>query len=182
MNKNITTRTIIIIIFQTLFWVSLLCAKDNVTYEKDILPIMKAKCYSCHGSDSPTQLDWRKDMKKYTDDDIGSRMDSYELLMHFIVGGDMGALTRRLDDGENTEDGTPGVMYKYLGSSKKARDENLTTFKKWIGYWSLESADSIKEKAELDWLDSMLSDEAPVEVDVDAKVKEIRDKIKAPKN
>jgi hypothetical protein len=57
--------------------------------------------------------------------------------MVVVKGSDAGALMRRLDDGKNTKDGKPGNMHTHLGSTDAERSENLETFKKWVGNWTL---------------------------------------------
>ena len=64
-------------------------------------------------------------------------MDSYPLLLEFVKGKDAGAIMRRLDDGKNTKDGKPGNMHTFLGKDEEEREENLKTFKNWIGSWNL---------------------------------------------
>ena len=39
---------------------------DDVTYRKDIQPLIKAQCSECHGSDSPTLAEFLLDQEKYT--------------------------------------------------------------------------------------------------------------------
>jgi hypothetical protein len=44
---------------------------------------------------------------------------------------------RRLDDGTVRSDKKPGNMYVNLGSTEAERKANLTTFKSWVGSWSV---------------------------------------------
>jgi hypothetical protein len=53
---------------------------------------------------------------------------------------------RRLDDGANTKDGTPGNMYRYLGEDDAQRAANLALFKRWISSWNLKRAKDITEE------------------------------------
>lgn len=64
-------------------------------------------------------------------------MDSYTHLVFFVAWPDTGAIMRRLDDGQNTKDGKPGNMYKYLGDTEQERQKHLAIFKSWIGSWTL---------------------------------------------
>ena len=120
--------------------------KGNITYEKDIQPLLSKNCLSCHGSDSPTITEFKKDTKGFIKKNKGPRMDTYENLMIFIKGSDTGALMRRLDDGKNTKDGKPGNMYKYLGDSGEERSANLSVIKKWVGGWTLKRRAEITEE------------------------------------
>ena len=82
-------------------------APDRVTYENTIRALVRTQCGDCHGPDSPTLEAFKKDKKKYEDEETGPRMDTYENLMVFVNGADTGALMRRLDDGRHTKDGKP---------------------------------------------------------------------------
>ena len=108
------------------------------TYEKDVRPIISAKCYSCHGSDSPTIAEFEQNKEYYEAMSKGPRWDSYENLLIVVNGKETGALMRRLDDGANTADGKPGNMYVFLGGSDAERAENLAIIKEWVGHWKLE--------------------------------------------
>ncbi len=125
---------------------STLGATDRVTYDNTIGELVKAQCSECHGSDSPTMEEFKKDPEKYKKDKIGPRADSYESLMVMVNGSDTGALMRRLDDGTHTKDGKPGNMYKKLGEDEAERAANLALFKRWIGGWSLKKAKEITEE------------------------------------
>ena len=130
-----------IIFLSTLFVPSM--AWTQVTYQKDIRPLIEAKCSMCHGPASPLVDQFKKEKEKYTKDNKGPRMDSYSLLVEFVKGKDTGAIMRRLDDGKNTKEGKPGNMYPYLGKDEEERQKNLKGFKDWVGSWNL------KRKAEL---------------------------------
>lgn len=133
-------------IFSLILGVGFLSAAE-VTYEKDIRPMMEKRCFFCHGKDSPTIEEFDKNKEEYKKKMKGPRMDTYENLINFIKGADAGAIMRRLDDGKNTKDGKPGNMYVYLGSTDEERQKNLKTFKEWIGYWTLKKrADLTQEE------------------------------------
>ena len=110
----------------------------DVTYRKDIAPLVKAKCAACHGSEAPYLGDFKENEAKYVADGLGPRMDTYADLVSFVVWPDTGALMRRLDDGKNAG-GKAGNMYKRLGSNEEERQKNLALFKEWIGQdaWKL---------------------------------------------
>jgi hypothetical protein len=112
-------------------------AGEDVTYEKDIKGIIVKQCLFCHGSDSPTMEEFKKDEAGNKKKMKGPRFDTYANLMVVVKGSDAGALMRRLDDGKNTKDGKPGNMHTYLGSADAEKSANLDTFKKWVGSWSL---------------------------------------------
>lgn len=114
-----------------------LFAGEAVTYEKDIKGIVARRCLSCHGSDSPSMEEFKRDQEGYKKKMKGPRADTYVDLMVMVKGSDAGALMRRLDDGKSTKDGKPGNMHAYLGSSDAERAANLEIFKKWVGNWSL---------------------------------------------
>ena len=108
-----------------------------VTYEKDIRPIVAARCGGCHGPDSPAMEDFHRDKDGYRKKGKGPRLDTYANLMVVVKGSDAGALMRRLDDGRNTKDGKPGNMHAHLGNSDAERAANLENFRKWVGSWTL---------------------------------------------
>jgi len=118
-------------------------AKAQMTYQKDISPVVEAKCSRCHGPGSPLVDEFKREKEKYTKEYKGPRMNSYTLLLEFVKGKDAGAIMRRLDDGKSKEDKKPGNMYLYLGKDEEERQKNLKIFKGWVGSWSL------KRKAEL---------------------------------
>ena len=112
---------------------------DDVTYRKDIQPLIKAQCSECHGSDSPTLAEFLLDQEKYKKDKLGPRLDTYADLLQLIGWPDTGAFMRRLDDGSSTADKKPGNMYKELGSNDAERAANLKLIKAWLGEggWNL---------------------------------------------
>ena len=114
-----------------------LFAGEAATYEKDIKGIVARQCLSCHGSDSPSMEEFKRDQEGYKKKMKGPRADTYGDLMVMVKGSDAGALMRRLDDGKSTKDGKPGNMHAYLGSSDAERAANLEVFRKWVGNWSL---------------------------------------------
>lgn len=118
---------------------SLSAQADNVTYRKDIRPLMEQKCFGCHGSGSPYYGDFKEDVKKYEAAMKGPRMDTYADTIYFVGWPDTGALMRRLDDGKGSKSGKPGNMYVYLGSSDEERQKNFKLFKGWVGEdaWAL---------------------------------------------
>jgi hypothetical protein len=118
-------------------------AKDAVTYEKDVKKIIAARCLMCHGSNSPTIEEFKKDEKGFKAKMKGPRMDTYSNLMIFINGSDTGALMRRLDDGKNTKDGKPGNMYSKLGGTEEERAANFRLIKEWVGSWTLKKSKDI---------------------------------------
>lgn len=124
---------------------------SQVTYESDVKEIIEESCISCHGGDSPSLTDFKKDPDKYIALSQGPRFDNYDDLVILVNGDDAGALMRRLDDGSNTEDGEPGNMYINLGSTEEERQEELATIKEWAGNWSLKRSEELtdEERAEI---------------------------------
>lgn len=88
-------------------------AAQELTWRKDIAPIVKKGCAECHGADAPEYGDWMllDDAKRKKE---GPRMDTYTNFMNYVVWPATGAMMRRLDDGANAG-GKKGNMYKYLG-------------------------------------------------------------------
>lgn len=111
---------------------------QDLTWQKDIAPLVKAQCGECHGADEPEYNDWLEVRK--TNKKASSRMDTYPHFMSYVVWPATGAMQRRLDDGKGTgAGGKPGNMYKYLGDTEEERAKNLATIKKWLGEgaWNL---------------------------------------------
>jgi hypothetical protein len=105
----------------------------DVTYRKDISPLMEQKCLGCHGSSAPYYGDFKEDAKKYKAAMKGPRMDTYADTIYFIGWPDTGAMMRRLDDGKSSKSGKPGNMYNFLGSNDEERQKNFKLFKDWVG-------------------------------------------------
>ena len=120
--------------------------KSQVTYEKNVKPIIAARCPSCHGSDAPAISEFKKDKEGFKKKMKGPRMDSYETLIIFVRGDESGALMRRLDDGKKKADGKPGNMYVWLGKTDSERAENLSLMKKWVGGWTLKRKEEMTEE------------------------------------
>lgn len=112
---------------------------QEVTYRKDIYPLMERKCFGCHSAGSPNLGDFDENKDKYTAAMKGPRMDSYADLVFFVGWPDTGAVMRRLDDGKNVKDGKPGNMYAFLGADEGERQKNLKLVKAWVGEdaWTL---------------------------------------------
>jgi hypothetical protein len=107
---------------------------QDVTYRKDIKPIIDSKCAGCHGAGAPSLTDFQLDQKKYTAAMKGPRMDTYADLVMLVGWPDTGAIMRRLDDGKSEHaGGKPGNMYTFLGGTEEERQQNLRTFKAWVG-------------------------------------------------
>lgn len=153
---------------------------NNITYEKDIKSIINDKCIDCHANNHPTLSEFRKDIEGYRKNNIGVRLDTYKNLIVFVTGDDMGSLMRKLDNGENTEDGNPGQMYEYLGDDDIEREKNLKIFKDWICAWVLKSREEIIDDVKNKWFQAILDDEAPPDESPDEKIKAVLNSIKAP--
>lgn len=118
----------------------------EVTYQDDIRPLMESQCFMCHGDHAPSLEEFDADQEKYENRNIGLRMTKYEEVKVFVTGDEAGAIMRRLDDGSNTDDGNPGNMYEYLGRTDKARQQNLSVFKGWVGHWTLKHSDELTDE------------------------------------
>ena len=110
---------------------------SEVTYRNKIKNIFDARCNDCHGESSPEYKVFKQDKQKWLAKDLGPRMDSYTYLVYFTGWPDTGALMRRLDDAN------PGNMYRHLGESEEERQQNLATFKAWVGEWTLKRFDAL---------------------------------------
>lgn len=116
---------------------------QDVSYRKDIAPLIKKQCAECHGADSPTYNEFKltKEIQdKYIKEKTGPRNDTYELLVAMIGYPDTGSFMRRLDDGTHPlSNGKAGNMYKYLGDNDADRASNLKLVKAWLGEgaWNL---------------------------------------------
>ncbi len=111
---------------------------QELTWGKDIEPIIKAQCGACHGSGQPEYAEWM--VRREKEKQLASRMDTYAHFMNYVVWPATGAMMRRLDDGKSPlAGGKPGNMYRYLGDSDADRAKNLATIKAWLGEgnWNL---------------------------------------------
>lgn len=111
-------------------------AAQELTWRKDIQPIVASKCGACHGASAPEFAEWLVQREK--NKTLAPRMDTYTHFMGYVVWPATGAIMRRLDDGKGG-DGKPGNMYAYLGNSDAERAKNLQTIKTWLGdgAWNL---------------------------------------------
>ncbi|RPH35675.1 MAG: cytochrome C [Planctomycetota bacterium] len=116
-----------------------------VTYESTIRPLVEKRCGECHGSKSPTMVEFDKNKQAFKEKDLGPRYDTYEHLLVVVNGDDLGALMRRLDDGTNTKDKKPGNMNKHLGETPEERATNLAVFKRWVGGWTLKRKNEVTD-------------------------------------
>lgn len=109
----------------------------DLTWQKDVGPLIAAKCGACHGASAPEYNDWMQ-MGDEKRSKVAPRMDTYPHFMSYVVWPATGAMMRRLDDGK-TAGGKPGNMYAFLGSNDEERAKNLATIKAWLGdgAWNL---------------------------------------------
>lgn len=115
----------------------------EITYSKNIRPLVEARCGGCHGTDAPEYPAFKADKDAWVARQTGPRMDTYAHLIYYTAWPDTGALMRRLDDAK------PGNMYQYLGDSDAERQQNLLLFKNWVGSWPLKKWSEMT-KEELD--------------------------------
>jgi hypothetical protein len=104
-------------------------AAQDVTWRKDVQPIIQASCTACHGSNAPVLEEWNLDREKWTKQNLGPRMDTYEYFMRHVIWPATGSAMRRLDDGKNAG----GKMHAFLGPTDADRAKNLKTIKDWLG-------------------------------------------------
>ena len=131
--------------------VSLVCATvalpvmaADVTYRKEVAPMLKKYCAECHSpeAESPSMAEFKLDEEKYKKAKVGPRVDTYEHLLQLVNGMSTGAFMRRLDDGTSPyAGGKPGNMYKYLCEKDNSAEcaANLAILKAWVGEggWNL---------------------------------------------
>jgi cytochrome c553 len=119
----------------------------DVTYRKDVAPMLHTYCAECHSAkaESPSMAEFKLDEEKYKKDKLGPRTDTYEHLLQLVNGNSAGAFMRRMDDGTSPySGGKPGNMYLYL-CEKDNKDNNaecaanLKILKAWVGEggWNL---------------------------------------------
>jgi hypothetical protein len=116
-------------------------AQQDVSYRKDIEPVMKKYCNECHAApEAPSYADFKLNEEKWKKEKVGPRLDTYEHLVVLVAYPGTGAFMRRLDDGTNPiAGGKPGNMYKHLGETDAERNTNLAIIKAWVGEggWNL---------------------------------------------
>jgi hypothetical protein len=105
----------------------------DLTWRKDIQPIVQTNCIACHGSNSPIYEEWNLDRETLTKQNIGPRLDTYAYFMRHVVWPATGSIMRRLDDGKAAPGGKPGNMYRFLAATDTERDKNLKAIKVWLG-------------------------------------------------
>lgn len=111
---------------------------QELTWRKDIQPIIAKQCGECHGATEPEFAEW--DVQRAKNKKLAPRMDTYGHFMGFVVWPATGALMRRLDDGKGSApEGKPGNMYRQLGETDAERAKNLQLIKAWLGEgaWNL---------------------------------------------
>jgi len=120
----------------------------DVTYRKDVAPMIKKYCAECHAeaAGSPSMAEFKLDEERYIKKEkVGPRSDTYEHLLQLVNGMSTGAFMRRLDDGTSPySGGKPGNMYKYLCEKENTNNNadcaaNLKILKEWVGEggWNL---------------------------------------------
>jgi len=107
-------------------------ASQELTWRKDIEPIVAKQCAACHGASAPSYEDWNLDREKWEKQSVGPRMDTYTYFMRHVIWPATGAVMRRLDDGKNAG-GKPGNMYEFLGATDEERAKALKLIKDWLG-------------------------------------------------
>ncbi len=109
---------------------------QDLTWRKDVQPIVAAKCGGCHGANAPEFSEWMVQREK--NKSLSPRMDTHSHFMGYVVWPATGAMMRRLDDGK-AAGGKPGNMYQFLGASDAERAKNLQIIKTWLGdgAWNL---------------------------------------------
>ena len=118
--------------------VSASAGAQDLTWRKDIQPVVAAKCGGCHGASQPDFAEWN--VRRVNDKNLAPRLDTYPLFMNHVIWPETGAIMRRLDDGKAPgAGGKPGNMYAFLGADDAERAKNLQMIKSWLGEgaWNL---------------------------------------------
>lgn len=118
--------------------ISVSAGAQELTWRKDIQPVVAAKCGACHGASQPEFSEWN--VRRVTDKNLAPRLDTYPFFMNHVVWPETGAIMRRLDDGKGAgAGGKPGNMYSFLGADDAERARNLQLLKTWLGEgaWNL---------------------------------------------
>lgn len=117
--------------------ISFSASAQDITWRKDVQPIVASKCAGCHGPNAPEYEEWLVQREK--NKTLAPRMDTHSHFMDYVVWPATGALMRRLDDGKAASGGKPGNMYQFLGASDAERAKNLQIIKAWLGEgaWNL---------------------------------------------
>jgi len=125
------------IFFVGLFAVAASASAEDLTWRKDIQPIVTAKCAGCHGTNQPGFADWN--VQRVSNKSLAPQLVTYPFFMNHVVWPETGAIMRRLDDGKDAAGAKPGNMYVYLGADDAERAKNLHTIKAWLGEgaWNL---------------------------------------------
>ncbi|HEX6593022.1 MAG TPA: cytochrome C [Bacillota bacterium] len=159
--NNFASITKLLIVTVALFLISACSSKEtnvvvdkgtekegetDVTYVDHVEEIIANNCLQCHGNESPTMVEFNENPDQYIKEGKGPRIDDYENLTVVVNGSEAGALMRRLDNGENTEDGEPGNMYVNLGADDEEREEYLDVLKEWVGHWTLKRENELTEE------------------------------------
>ena len=103
---------------------------NDLTWRKDIGPMIATRCGTCHGAGAPEYNDGNlipQEKRRSV-----PRMDSDPHFMSSVVWPATGAMKRRLDDGK-AAGGKSGNLYPYLGSSNEVRAGNLKMLNDWLG-------------------------------------------------
>ncbi len=110
---------------------------QEVTWRKDVQPIVAKRCAGCHGAAQPEYAEWN--VQREANKSLAPRMDTYAHFMNYVVWPATGAAMRRLDDGKGAPGAKPGNMYVHLGGTDEERARNLKTIKAWLGdgAWNL---------------------------------------------
>jgi hypothetical protein len=110
---------------------------QDLTWRKDIQPLITAKCALCHDAKHPGFADWN--VQRVSKKELSPRLDAYPNFMNHVVWPETGAIMRRLDDGKGAPGAKPGNMYAFLGADDAERGKNLQTIKAWLGEgaWNL---------------------------------------------
>lgn len=105
---------------------------QELTWRKDIQPIIAAKCGGCHGAGQPEFSEWM--VQRENNKSLSPRMDTYAHFMNYVIWPATGAMMRRLDDGKDMFDekktGKRALAEGDINKSGNAlvREENAVAF------------------------------------------------------
>ena len=98
---------------------------QDLSWRKDIAPVVSMQCGACHGQNAPEYNDWMLlgEEKRKT---IGPRMDTYPHFMSYVVWPATGSMMRRLDDGRAGGGGDPDEVHeRHAGDSEHDVDDGI---------------------------------------------------------
>ena len=130
---------------------------QDLTWTKDIQPLIKAKCGMDHGASAPRYEDRNADRKNFEAKKIGPRMDNYADFMRHVVWPATGSLARQPRRWDDRRVARRATCSRSSARPKPTGRRTSRRFKAWLGdgAWNLnrwEARDNVPAvtKAQLD--------------------------------